>query len=142
VREVKDKIGRVLTAEEEELEEQLRQLGVPEGDLAQRELDLATLRAELRAFEIRYLRTVGPPSAELDQLKAAIAQAGGSRRLGSSPTGADGGRGQPAGRPRGGGGAGQGAHGRPAGHVPAGGQGQGRNRRCCGLICLPASWLS
>ena len=46
-----------------------------ESELAQRELDLATLQAELHAFERRYLRIVGIRYAELDEIDAQIAGA-------------------------------------------------------------------
>jgi hypothetical protein len=45
-----------------------------QADLAERELDLATLRAELNAFELLYLRTLGLRYAELDGLEAEIAE--------------------------------------------------------------------
>ena len=45
-----------------------------ESELAQRELDLATLHGELRAFEARYLRIVGVRLAELDKIEAQIAE--------------------------------------------------------------------
>ena len=41
--------------------------------MAQRELDLATLLAELQAFERRYTRVVGVRIAEVDQIEAEIA---------------------------------------------------------------------
>jgi hypothetical protein len=41
----------------------------------QLELDLATLQAELRTFEGRYLRFVGRLYAELDEINAQIAEA-------------------------------------------------------------------
>jgi hypothetical protein len=44
--------------------------------LAERELDLATLRAELHGFERTYLRIVGSRLAELDEIEAQIAEAG------------------------------------------------------------------
>jgi len=62
------------TPEEEELSNKLAELNELELELAQNELDLATLRGELRAFEGRYLRIVGIPCAELDRIEAQIAE--------------------------------------------------------------------
>ncbi len=45
-----------------------------EGQLAERELDLATLQAEIRGFEARYLRTVGRLFSELDELHAQLTE--------------------------------------------------------------------
>jgi hypothetical protein len=62
------------TPEEEELDKKLTELNKLESQLAQRELDLATLHGELRTFEIRYLRIIGTRYAELDDLEAQIAE--------------------------------------------------------------------
>ena len=62
------------TPEEQELSRKLSELDTLEASLAQRELDLATLQAELHAFERRYLRTVGARYAELDEIEAQIAE--------------------------------------------------------------------
>jgi DnaJ-domain-containing protein 1 len=62
------------TPEEEELDKKLTKLNELESELAQRELDLATLHGELRAFEIQYLRIIGTRYAELDDLEAQIAE--------------------------------------------------------------------
>jgi hypothetical protein len=62
------------TPEEEELDEKLAELGELESELTQRELDLATLHAELRAFEGRYLRIIGMRYVELDEIEAKIAE--------------------------------------------------------------------
>jgi DnaJ-domain-containing protein 1 len=66
---------RAQTPEEKELARKLAELTVLEGVLAQRELDLATLQAELHAFERMYLRIVGIRYAELDEIEAQIAEA-------------------------------------------------------------------
>ena len=63
------------TPEERELEKKTAELLALEAELIQRELDLATLRAELSEFESRYLRTVGVLYAELDEIEAEIAEA-------------------------------------------------------------------
>ncbi|MGH7889373.1 MAG: molecular chaperone DnaJ [Thermodesulfobacteriota bacterium] len=63
------------TPEERELSKKLSELSALETELAQRELDLATLQAELRAFENLYLRIVGVRYAELDEIEAQIAEA-------------------------------------------------------------------
>lgn len=59
------------TPQEEELSTELNEL---ELELAQNELDLATLRGELRVFEARYLRIVVTHYAELDEIKAQVAE--------------------------------------------------------------------
>lgn len=66
---------RAQTPEEKELVRKLAELTVLQGKLAQRELDLATLQAELHAFERMYLRIVGIRYAELDEIEAQIAEA-------------------------------------------------------------------
>lgn len=67
-------LTRFKTPEEEELEKKVAELTDLEVSLAQRELELVTLRSELHAFEARYLRTVGGRYAELDRIEAQIAQ--------------------------------------------------------------------
>lgn len=69
------RIIRTQTPEERELAAKNADLAAVETLLAQRELDLATLRAELHAFEQQYLRIVGIKFAEVDDLEAQIAEA-------------------------------------------------------------------
>ena len=66
---------RAQTPEEKELVRKLAELTVLQGELAQRELDLATLQAELHAFERMYLCIVGIRYAELDEIEAQTAEA-------------------------------------------------------------------
>ena len=68
-------LARRQTPEERELEKKTAELAALKAQLAQRELDLATLQNELHAFEARYFRTVGALYAELDDLEAQIAEA-------------------------------------------------------------------
>jgi len=68
-------ITRTQTPEERELSRKLYELSELEAELAQRELDLATLQAELHTFEARYIRIVGVCYAELDEIKAQVAEA-------------------------------------------------------------------
>lgn len=58
------------TPEERELAAKNAHLGMLTLQLTQRELDLATLQAGLRAFEQQYLRVVGVAFAEIDDLEA------------------------------------------------------------------------
>lgn len=67
-------IVRRLSPEEEELAKKRDELALLQAELADRELYLANLRAELAAFEGRYLRDVGALYADLDEWKAKIAQ--------------------------------------------------------------------
>jgi len=60
--------------EEQELERKRSEQTALESELAERELRAANLRAELSAFERRYLHEVGMRYAELDELKAQIAE--------------------------------------------------------------------
>ena len=61
--------------EEQELKNKRAQLKRLEARLAEKELDLATLSAELAAFENRYLHTVGILYFELDEILLKIAEA-------------------------------------------------------------------
>lgn len=67
-------IQRRRTPEEEELHRKQAELSALETQVADRELELATLRAELGAFEHRYLTKVGARYAELDEILAQIAE--------------------------------------------------------------------
>jgi len=62
------------TPEEEELYKKLTELSELESKLPQIELDLATLRAELRIFEAKYIQVIGIRYAELDAIESEIAQ--------------------------------------------------------------------
>jgi hypothetical protein len=65
---------RTQTPEEVELVRKLSVLASLETDLAERELELATLQAELHSFETKYLHKVGVLYAELDEIEARIAE--------------------------------------------------------------------
>ena len=62
------------TPEEEELELKKKELRTLEEEYVEKELTLATLRAELHHFEIRYMKQVGYLYAILDDLEAQIAE--------------------------------------------------------------------
>ncbi len=68
--------------EEQELEDKQHQLAELEEELSQRELDLATLTAELQSCEQLYMTVMGWRYAELDAIRAQIAK----QRLESNPT--------------------------------------------------------
>jgi hypothetical protein len=63
-----------LSPEEQELARKRQELAILQAELTDRELSLANLRAELAAFEGRYLREVGVLYAELDDWNAKIAE--------------------------------------------------------------------
>lgn len=65
----------VQTPEERELAKKRFELEALKATLAERELELATLHAELHSFEQHYLRTVGRRYADLDEIEAQIAEA-------------------------------------------------------------------
>jgi len=67
-------IVRRLTPEEEELEKKRAELVQFENALAERELYLTNLRAEISVFQSRYLGRVGVLYAELDEWNAKIAE--------------------------------------------------------------------
>jgi peptidoglycan hydrolase CwlO-like protein len=79
-------IIRNQTPEERELEKKKSEFAALEVELIQRELDLATLRAELTDFESRYIGTVGVLYADLDEIEALIAEAQAKRKPGDSNT--------------------------------------------------------
>lgn len=60
--------------EERELARKLKEQERLESELAECELRLATLRGELKTLEARYLNLVSAPYAELDELRAQIAE--------------------------------------------------------------------
>jgi hypothetical protein len=60
--------------EDQELARKIEEQAAIEGDLADRELRVANLRAELAAFERRYLHFIGSRYAELDECKAQLAE--------------------------------------------------------------------
>ncbi len=63
-----------LSPEEQELARKRQELALLQVELTDRELSLASLRAEVAAFEGRYLREVGVLYAELDDWNAKIAE--------------------------------------------------------------------
>jgi hypothetical protein len=60
--------------EDEELAKKRAEISTLEQELVQRELDLETLRVELRMLQAHYLERVGILLAELDDLKARAAE--------------------------------------------------------------------
>jgi hypothetical protein len=69
------RIKQVALPEARELQKKKSELATLETRLAERELDLATLQAELHSFEGVYLHIVGSRLAELDEVEAQIAEA-------------------------------------------------------------------
>src|SRR5258707_10967220 len=67
-------IVKKLTPEEEELLRKREELASVRAALAERDLELADLRAQLKSFEGRYLRQVGVLYAELDDWEAKNAE--------------------------------------------------------------------
>lgn len=65
---------RTVKPEERELARKREEAERVEAELGECELRLATFRGELRALERRYLNLVGAPYAELDELKAQLAE--------------------------------------------------------------------
>lgn len=63
-----------ITPEEIELEKKRAELSTLEEELALKELDLTTLQVDLEDMRRRYLRTVGVKLAQLDGIKAQIAE--------------------------------------------------------------------
>lgn len=71
---MKNEIVRGPTPEERELHKKILELSGLEEELTQRELDLATIQFELHNFEASYIRIVGARLAELDEVRAQIAE--------------------------------------------------------------------
>ncbi len=69
------RITQIPSPEARELDKKKAELAGLQARLAERELDLTTLRAELHSFEGTYLRMVGSRLAELDEIEAQIAEA-------------------------------------------------------------------
>jgi hypothetical protein len=67
-------IARYQSTEEEELASKRRELAALLADLAERELSLTNLKAELATFEGQYLRAVGVLYAELYEWNARITE--------------------------------------------------------------------
>lgn len=79
---MKNEIAKRETPEERELRKKLAELTELEERLGKKELELATFRAELSAFEAMYMRIVGVKYAELDEIEAKLAEA----KLQENPT--------------------------------------------------------
>lgn len=62
------------TPEEIELRKKIYKLEILKTELLKKELELATFKSELNAFELVYFRIVGARYAELDEIKAKIAE--------------------------------------------------------------------
>ena len=65
---------QITRPEERELETKRGELAALETSLAEREVEFASLRAELGSFERKYLAEVGLRYAELDELRAQLAE--------------------------------------------------------------------
>lgn len=68
-------VQRRQTPEDIELVKKQEEVRELEAEFAEKELTLATLRADLHCFEIRYIRQIGSLYAVLDDLEAQIAEA-------------------------------------------------------------------
>ena len=77
---MKDKIVKQSTPEERELEKKRAELAALESTLTERELEMATLEAELRIFEVRYFKYVGRRISKLDEINAQINETESRRR--------------------------------------------------------------
>ncbi len=62
------------TPEQRELDDKKERLSKLEEELLKKELDLSTIRIELRSFEARYMNKVGIYYAKLDEINAIIAE--------------------------------------------------------------------
>jgi hypothetical protein len=82
---VSSEIAHARAPEEKELNKKLEELRLLETELADRELELATLRGDLQAVEARYMRIVGARYAELDEIEARIAEALAERTSADAP---------------------------------------------------------
>ncbi len=65
-------VVQILSPQAEELHARRREMVALRQRLAEKELELSTVKAELHIFERRYQNVVGPMYAELDQVKAQI----------------------------------------------------------------------
>src|ERR1700678_4127 len=72
--DAKPSVQPSLNPEEQELARKRSEQGAIESELAERELRSANLRAQLGAVEQQYLHFVGSRYAELDELRAGIAE--------------------------------------------------------------------
>ncbi|HUO36258.1 MAG TPA: J domain-containing protein [Candidatus Acidoferrum sp.] len=79
--------GRIEKPEERELTRKNEEFAAIETELAERELRIVNVRAELGAFERNYLHTVGTLYAELDEWKARIAEKTAQRQPENSRSG-------------------------------------------------------
>jgi len=67
-------LAPTVSAEEKELKDEEAVLEALQSELAERELEVETMKAEMNAFEARYLRVMGLKYAELDRIRAEIAR--------------------------------------------------------------------